>query len=405
MNVAPATDEGEDDVRSGRTRAMSAHLRSLRAAFSRAPFAYAGVGAVLLLVLLVPWLSNSRLLALFSAPAIGNPVLPGASSLTFVAQGDWGRRGGEGQELVAPMLADWARRVRTPMVISVGDNFYNSGLSSVSDEGVVSSFTHPYSAPSLAVPWYAVLGNHDMRGTFLPCGAQAAGLDPRWVCPHPFYAAAWDRGTGREVVGPRSAGTWAALATGAHACLAAVFIDTVPLTLYYRKPAYVKHVGKDGGAFVANIASATQPAVQMAWIREALVNASAGCDAVIVVGHHPVFSAGEHGNSEDLLRDLKPLLDAHGVDAYFSGHDHTLNHLVKDGVQYVLTGAGSEAAGTGPSRPSSGPPTPETTFLEDTHGFTVHSLNGSHMSHTYVRYDGSLRFQAVAKLRAKRREA
>ena len=42
-----------------------------------------------------------------------------------------------------------------------GDNFYESGVDSISDDKWQTTFEAIYDAPALQVPWYAVLGNHD----------------------------------------------------------------------------------------------------------------------------------------------------------------------------------------------------------------------------------------------------
>ena len=44
----------------------------------------------------------------------------------------------------------------------------------------------------------------------------------------------------------------------------------------------------------------------------------------IVVGHYPVFSWGDHGDNNELVKYLSPLLDNYQVDAYLSGHDRKL---------------------------------------------------------------------------------
>ena len=44
-------------------------------------------------------------------------------------------------------------------------------------------------------------------------------------------------------------------------------------------------------------------------------------------GHYPVFSVGSHGDTDELQENLLPLLEAYGVDVYFSGHDHLSAHL------------------------------------------------------------------------------
>ena len=50
---------------------------------------------------------------------------------------------------------------------------------------------------------------------------------------------------------------------------------------------------------------------------------------LIVAGHHPVLSAGIHGNTPYLISKLKPLLEENDVTAYLSGHDHNLQVRVQ----------------------------------------------------------------------------
>jgi acid phosphatase len=42
-----------------------------------------------------------------------------------------------------------------------------------------------------------------------------------------------------------------------------------------------------------------------------------------------------------LVERLKPLLEKYGVQAYFNGHDHNLQHATSNGVHYFTSGAGS----------------------------------------------------------------
>lgn len=74
-------------------------------------------------------------------------------------------------------------------------------------------------------------------------------------------------------------------------------------------------------------------------------------DYLFVVGHYPIHSVSEHGGFS-CLRRLDSLLHSHRVTAYFSGHDHNLQHIQfpnkADGtegggrmVHYVVSGAAS----------------------------------------------------------------
>jgi tartrate-resistant acid phosphatase type 5 len=64
----------------------------------------------------------------------------------------------------------------------------------------------------------------------------------------------------------------------------------------------------------------------------------------LVVGHHPTRSNGDHGPNLDLVEHLEPVLNSHGVSAYFSGHDHDLEHLKTDDMNFhqVVSGGGSD---------------------------------------------------------------
>ena len=60
-------------------------------------------------------------------------------------------------------------------------------------------------------------------------------------------------------------------------------------------------------------------------------------------GTIPCFPAGStHGDTPDLINRLLPVLQRHRVTAYVNGHDHDLQHIVREGLDFVCTGAGSE---------------------------------------------------------------
>ena len=50
---------------------------------------------------------------------------------------------------------------------------------------------------------------------------------------------------------------------------------------------------------------------------------------LLVAGHYPIYSVGEHGDTSELKSYLQPLLQKYNVHAYFCGHDHL------SGINYV----------------------------------------------------------------------
>merc|ERR1719433_1962229 len=82
-------------------------------------------------------------------------------------------------------------------------------------------------------------------------------------------------------------------------------------------------------------------APQLRWIDETLANSTA--DFLIVAGHHPVYSAADHGPTRSLQPSVFPYLQKYGVSAYLSGHDHVEQHIdMGDGIQYHVIGSASK---------------------------------------------------------------
>ena len=67
---------------------------------------------------------------------------------------------------------------------------------------------------------------------------------------------------------------------------------------------------------------------------------------LIVAGHYTIFSNAEHGDTQDLIDLLVPLFEKYNVNAYFNGHDHSLQHISWHGVEYFTSGRGCETIET-----------------------------------------------------------
>lgn len=293
-------------------------------------------------------------------------------SLTFLAIGDWGRAGQSAQVATGDMLAAYADAVQASFVVNVGDSFYDDGVASANDPQWWTSFKSVYTQPGLATrKWYSIAGNHDYRNN-VTAQVRWAG-DDRWVMPDLNYSMMWEVEPGNAAAG----------------CVAAVFIDTVPfIQHYYDKP--------DPPNMIANL-NASRPAEQLEWAKGALAAARAACNAVIMVGHHPLVSNAQHGNNTDLIVKFGPLLEQYKVDAYLAGHDHTLMHMEALGFDTIITGAGSKLRATNIAEWGGGW---GMAWYGDVNGFTVHSVNVSHIQHSFVAVNGTVMHSTLRALRS-----
>ncbi len=250
----------------------------------------------------------------------------GGPSLNFLAVGDWGREGAFHQRDVAIRMGESARELNARFVISVGDNFYETGVTGVDDPAWQRSFETIYDAPSLQIPWHVALGNHDYAGNVQAQLDYTARSD-RWRLPARWY-------TYRE--------------RAPDGATVEFFVtDTSPLLrMYYLDPAM-------------NVADQkARVPEQLAWLDGAL--AASRADWKIVVGHHPVYAgrvprglqagamsrgaAQVIGGLQDLIAQLDPILQRHGVPLYLNGHIHDLQHTLHGATHFVCTGAGSKIA-------------------------------------------------------------
>jgi acid phosphatase len=278
-----------------------------------------------------------------------------SAGLNFLVFGDWGRHGERDQVEVAMQMEIAANTMRPQFIISVGDNFYERGVASTEDPQWQKTFENVYIAPSLQVPWYVALGNHDYLGN---CDAQLAysRLSKRWNMPTRYFTLS------RHI--------------DAATAVDFFFLDTTPMVRHYwHEPIYREHVR-------------TQDVPkQLEWFKDALAASKAPWK--IVIGHHPIYSGGGpfgHGDTRELIKDVLPLLKQYQVQAYFNGHDHNLQHLQVGTVNLFDSGAGSLA------RPVF--KTKYTRFAKGCSGFTTVSLKADTMKVQLIDYRGNILYTA-----------
>lgn len=209
------------------------------------------------------------------------------NALGLVLVGDTGT-GTKDQYEVANGIETYCKVSKCDYVLMLGDNFYPSGVKSQYDTQFKRKFEDVYK--NINIPFYVVLGNHDARGSW---EAQVHYKSERWKMPSRYYSK---RFGDVEVFG----------------------IDT------NWKPFRSMLTGKR----------------QRKWLESSLARSDAKYK--IVFGHHPVYSYGSHGNDSRMKKYLRPLLKKYKVAFYVSGHDHDKQLIEKNGLRYIVSGAGAK---------------------------------------------------------------
>lgn len=249
----------------------------------------------------------------------------------FLVIGDWGRCGEYYQKELAEQLSYASLSLDANFIISTGDNFYQIGVSSVDDPLWNSSYENVYRQFSLQIPWFVVLGNHDIVAN-PQAEIDYSKKSSRWHVPDwrlDCQDADWHMAKGGCVKIPFDE-------KDTTKNMLFIFLNTNPfIDTYYS-------YGSDYRFYVKSKDSVEQKL----WLRKTL--AASERDHTIrwrfVIGHHPLFTNGKHWDDAKQLRGhLKALFDSFHVDAYICGHDHDLEYLKPEGyTQYFVSGAGSE---------------------------------------------------------------
>jgi tartrate-resistant acid phosphatase type 5 len=277
-------------------------------------------------------------------PAFNEAERLQGNALSFLVIGDWGT-GGKGQKRVAAgMLAKYARDGALA-VLTTGNNFYEAGVESADDSQWEMKFEAVYPREKFDIPFYATLGERDYRGDpdaqLKYSGKKLAnGTASRWRMPGRF---------------------WTKVFTSNTFSIRIIGIDTEQLLK----------------------GTAEQKERQLARLDSIL--AKSGEEWKVVIGHHPVYSNGQNGNSLGMIRSVKPVLEKHHADMYVSGHDLDLEWIEPvNGVQYVVSGGGSGSRDVRYGK--------NTRFAATNMGFVWFEVSGKEMLLQFLDADGKVIF-------------
>src|SRR4030042_598886 len=271
--------------------------------------------------------------------------LPSDSAYNFLVISDHGRNGYYNQKEVADMMARIATDCSVRFYVTVGDNFQIQGVQSIQDPLWMSSFENIYTHPSSHYDWYPALGNHDHGGN-VQAQIDYSKISRRWCMPANYYTVIKSRN---------------------GVSIRLVIMDTYPVVSAFS--------GTNPDYSVMNAQK------QLAWIDSVLTVAYE--DWIVVVGHHPVYSAHPtRGNSKELMEYLNPILNKHNVDFYIGAHDHIFQHLKapESKIDYFVNTAASE------TRPESY--NEMTLFSASSPGFSICSATKTSLSIYLINIDG-----------------
>eukprot|EP00929_Paragymnodinium_shiwhaense_P041806 TRINITY_DN2170_c0_g1_i3.p1 TRINITY_DN2170_c0_g1~~TRINITY_DN2170_c0_g1_i3.p1 ORF type:complete len:585 (+),score=88.20 TRINITY_DN2170_c0_g1_i3:108-1757(+) len=244
-------------------------------------------------------------------PLVGAATSSGTGCVNLLAIGDFGSWTNK-QKRVAGGFAKAAEALDPAALVSVGDNLYPDGARG-NPWRIAENWGKNYlQYKSLRRPWYMITGNHD------------------W-----YSDARVERDFTDHWLNTNDGGWWRMpdfwyktnYTTSSGVTIDAFHIDT--------------EVWVGSHVVDENIGWADPKMTQLTWLVKELERSTA--DWKIVFGHHPVYSAGHHGTTHVLVRELDPLMREHGVTMYVSGHDHSKQILEYEGMTYIVTGAGGAA--------------------------------------------------------------
>jgi len=257
----------------------------------------------------------------FSALAAGVGSLPAfaaapdAKAKHLLMVGDWGWENDiVGQQQTASQMVKYAKdnSLKTEALFMLGDSWYGPVPQGIKDPRWKTQFEEMYPKSAFNCPAYSIMGNHDyqkMAGVVKTEMELEYAKQPgaRWTQPALWYSFEFPKKN--------------------------------PLMTVIALDSNMPMGHRDNG--VDFTLTPTQQAEQLKWLTSELEKPRA-TPFLVVMGHHPIFSNGPHGDHKVLIAEWEPLLRKHKVDLYLAGHDHDLQHLEFEGhpTSFVCSGAG-----------------------------------------------------------------
>jgi tartrate-resistant acid phosphatase type 5 len=303
----------------------------------------------------------SALASLGSFAPMANALAPNGDAAEILMIGDWGYETSlDGQSAVATGMRKYAQQndVRPQALLFLGDNWYGALEGGANSPRWKTQFEDMYPASAFDCPAYAILGNHDYQN--FPESKVEAELayakngHTRFTMPARWYTFE--------------------------------FPAKNPLVTFIALDSNVPHadgITSHGRDFTLTL---DQHKEQIAWL-ESELKKPRKTPHLVVMGHHPVYSDGPHGDHSILIRDWDPLFRKYNVPFYLAGHDHDLQHLEFEGhpTSFFLSGGGGADLYNLKIQPSQRGP-----FAEKIYGFSQLSVTKEKLTLRHLDSDGKL---------------
>jgi tartrate-resistant acid phosphatase type 5 len=249
-----------------------------------------------------------------------SPLVPSISAAEVRAEllmlGDWGYDDDhDAQSVVAQSMARYIakNKINPQALLFLGDNWYGALDGGAHSVRWKTQFEEMYPAKEFDCPVYAVLGNHDYQ--VWPASKVDAQLEyarqskTRWTLPSRWYRFAFP---------------------AKHPLITFLAVDS--------NMPFADGSARKGVNFTL---TEEQRAEQLYWL-EAELKRPRTTPFLVVMGHHPVYSDGIHGDHPVLVREWDPLFRKYNVHAYLAGHDHDMQHLEFENhpTSFFLSGGG-----------------------------------------------------------------
>jgi len=258
----------------------------------------------------------SALATFGSLPHIATALRLEDSATELLMVGDWGYDEDHSpQSDVARGMRLYAQQhgIKPQALLMLGDNWYGELGGGVHSLRWKTQFEEMYPAEAFDCPAYAILGNHDYQRW--PESKVDAELDyarmgkTRWTMPARWYRFEFP---------------------AKNPLMTVIALDS--------NMPFADGSSSRGRDFTLTPQQQTD---QLAWLTTELKRRRT-TPFLVVMGHHPVYSDGKHGDHPVLIRDWDPLFREHGVHLYLAGHDHDMQHLEFEHhpTSFFLSGGG-----------------------------------------------------------------